>query len=145
MKRNVLIIERNEAISFLLQTVLQKKFRTFRENNCLTATARLQKQNIDGIVLSIDGLKDDNYEFLSHIKTSYLFQSIPVLVVSNNKSPEFHRLLSSLGVSEVFQKPFDPLYIVERLNASIEELEVSYKSVSVSFGRPELAGLKVSI
>ncbi|MBL7752785.1 MAG: response regulator [Chitinophagaceae bacterium] len=145
MKRKVLIIEKSEAISFLLRTVLQKQYRIVSDRNCISGMASLQMGATDAIILSVDDIQDINYDFLRHVRSSYLFLSIPVFVVTNNHSPEFRAHLKNLGVTEVLLKPFDPLYLQKRVQEAIQESEFAFSNVSLNFSNVEMGSLKVSI
>ncbi len=145
MKRNVLIIEKSNAIAYLLKTVLQKQYRILSNRDCISGMANLQQGGTDAIILSVEDLCDYNYEFLRHIKTSYLFLSIPVFVVTNNHSAEFWAHLKNLGVTEVLLKPFDPLYLKRRVQEAIQESEFAFSNVSLNFSSNEVGTFKVSI
>lgn len=145
MKRNVLIIEKSESIAYLLKTVLQKQYRITSDRDCISGMATLQLGVTDAIILSVEDIHDLNYEFLRHVKTSYLFLSIPVFVVTNNHSAEFWAHLKNLGVTEVLLKPFDPLYLKKRVYEAIQESEFAFSNVSLNFSNNEVGTFKVSI
>ena len=143
MKQNLLIIEKNEGILFLLNTVLQKSFRIHKYGNCLSGIDAVKSHNISSIVISADSEDELNYDFIVHLKTSYLYSSIPVFVITNNDSSSFSDQLKSIGVTDIIQKPFDPLSLLKKIEVSVSEQDYVYESPSYIFNITNTRKLKV--
>ena len=116
MKQNILIIEENVAIRYLLTTVLREKYKTIAHPDCYQAANDLKNKDIKLVVVNIEGRNTPNYEFLLHLKSSSFYANIPVLVISDNTSTEFRFKCLELGVEAFFLKPFDPLNLMECVN-----------------------------
>lgn len=123
MKQNVLIIEENKAIRFLLNTTLQRAYKTFDTSDVYDGLNILNKHTIDLIILSVDAADTIQYEFISHLKSSSILSHIPVLIVTNSLDPIFLQNLFENGVHQVFPKPFDPILILNEITRIVEEKE----------------------
>ena len=113
MKQNVLIIEENVAIRFLLFTVLGSKYEVSAHANCYQAVKDLKDKNVQVVIVNIEDQQSPNFGFLQHLYSSSFYSEIPVIVLSNNPSGKLRGLCLDLGAEAFFQKPFDPLKLME--------------------------------
>lgn len=116
MKKKVLCIERSSSLSFILRTVLRKSFDVQVVSNALMAIGRLQKSgDIECVILSIEKGNFRNIALLQHIKTSSFLKDIPIIVLTDVYDDELKKLCKLYGVLEVFEKPFDPLKLLDTM------------------------------
>jgi DNA-binding response OmpR family regulator len=113
MKQNILIIEENLAVRFLLSTVLKEDFMVYDAVNCYQAMPLLQKNRIDLIILNAGTPHSQNMDCLIHLKSSSLFSEIPVIITTDNKTESFRKSSLECGAEAVFTKPFDPVKLLE--------------------------------
>ncbi|HEX2608532.1 MAG TPA: response regulator [Flavisolibacter sp.] len=113
MKQNVLIIEENVAMRYLLTTVLATQYRPISHANCYNAVSDLKKNDIRVIIVNIGSQNSKNFDFLMHLNSSSFYSGIPVIVISNNNSNDLRLKCLELGVEAFFLKPFDPLSLLE--------------------------------
>ncbi|MEO7048087.1 MAG: response regulator, partial [Ferruginibacter sp.] len=119
MKKKVICIDRNNAICFLVKTVLKTNYQVFAEHTSMKAIELLHNhQQIDAIILSIDSENDEFNEILHHISTSSFFSSTPVIILS--ESEDLQKLAAkNPNVIAVFTKPFDPLKLLNLMNEHV--------------------------
>lgn len=119
MKKKVICIDRNNAICFLVKTVLKNNFQVFTEHDSMKAIELLHNhQQLDAIILSIDSENDEFNEILHHISTSSFFSSTPVIILS--ESEDLQKLAAkNPNVIAVFTKPFDPLKLLNLMNEHV--------------------------
>jgi CheY-like chemotaxis protein len=119
MKKKVICIDRNNAICFLVKTVLKNNFQVFTEHDSMKAIELLHNhQQLDAIILSIDSEDDEFNEILHHISTSSFFSSTPVIILS--ESEDLQKLAAkNPNVIAVFTKPFDPLKLLNLMNEHV--------------------------
>ncbi|MFS8083633.1 MAG: hypothetical protein ACMG51_09285 [Ginsengibacter sp.] len=119
MKKKVICIDRNNAICFLVKTVLKNNFQVFTEHDIMKAIELLHNhQQLDAIILSIDSEEDEFNEILHHISTSSFFSSTPVIILS--ESEDLQKLAAkNPNVIAVFTKPFDPLKLLNLMNEHV--------------------------
>ena len=65
----------------------------------------LETEYVDLVVTDLKMPVMDGFEFLSHMRKSY--PDIPVIVISAFINPDAERRLSSLGIAQYLEKPFD--------------------------------------
>lgn len=139
MKQNILVIEENVAMRYLLTSVLSKDYRTSVHFDCYEAMKELKAKEIELIVVNIEDTESKNYDFLLHLTSSSLYYNIPVVVVTNNTSNDFRIRCLDLGVEAFFLKPFDPLSLLDCIKVNLylsqnmlrmtdsESFELNYK------------------
>jgi|SRR6218665_487125 len=118
MKQTVIVIEENTAVRYVLTNVLQKKVRISEFDNCFEASEELKSTTAGLILVNIDAYNCDNLDFLSHLKSSSLYRSIPVIAILRKEDELLKQTCLNLGAEQVFIKPFDPRLLLE----SVEEL-----------------------
>jgi DNA-binding response OmpR family regulator len=123
MKQNILIIEENAPMRYLLSSVLNADFKTSVHSDCYGATKELRNNKVQVIVMNVEDVNTRNFDFLLHLTSSGFYSSIPVIVITNNTSNDFRLKCLDLGVEAFFLKPFDPLSLLDciKVNAYLSE------------------------
>jgi two-component system, chemotaxis family, chemotaxis protein CheY len=125
MKKQILAIDESKAIRFLLQTVLSKQHQVVTAADGHAALYWLSKKNLPDIIIVDPEMPDmQNWELIEHLKTSGLYGSIPMIVISALDKKETERKCRELGIDEYFQQPFNP----EELEKAIDRVAVKQKS-----------------
>lgn len=119
MKKKVICIDKNNAICFLVKTVLKNNYQVLTEHDSMKAIELLHNNpQLDAIILSIDSPEDEFNEILHHISTSSFFSSTPVIILS--ESEDLQKLAAkNPNVIACFTKPFDPLKILSLMNEHV--------------------------
>lgn len=127
IKPTVLIIDAHECMRDVFGNYISKNFNVVVKKNSLQAYAWLMRGNIPSSIVL--GLPDDNQpdiSFLGDLRTSGLFQNIPLCVLSHNNHQEFKDLLIKEGANTVFPKPFKPNlveeYLLSQVNLNAQEI-----------------------
>lgn len=119
MKRKVLVVDDNTHIRVLLNHILEEEYEVILAEDGMIALTKLQSGlRPDLIISDLQMPNISGIEFLQHLKASYLFQDIPVMVLSGREKSVDR--LSSLryGASDYLVKPFNP----EELSIRVENL-----------------------
>lgn len=120
MKKNVLCIERNRSICFLVETLLKNRYTVLSVSNNLLAMERINSGiDIDTIILSIENPDDENAELLYHLGSSSLLRNIPVVVLSNSKYDDLKSICLESNVHAFFTKPFNPIELAEKIDQTM--------------------------
>src|SRR5829696_5873105 len=107
MKMKVLLVDQNKAISFLIETLLEKQYEVYPVQDSYFAISELaSNKSFDLISLSIDSKHDENFQLLQHLKTSSLLRKIPVLVLASGSEATLETECEELGVGAYVEKPF---------------------------------------
>jgi CheY-like chemotaxis protein len=116
MKKNILTIEDSKALNYVLNTVFEKEYEVTSVNNYSDAFDHLQSNiSNDLIIINIPDTESDNFHFLEHISTSYKFRNIPKVVISRSADAQLKEKLEGLGASLFLTKPFDPVFLSNKV------------------------------
>lgn len=138
MKRNVLCVERNSSLRFLLQTVLKKQGNVNCVSNAFEASDYLHRaEKTHCLVLSIESNSDENLALLRHVKTSSSLKHIPVIVLSGTDDEWVRSICQEFEVEAFFLKPFDPLALVR----VIEDLPIEKGEMQIIMKKQKILNL----
>ncbi len=120
MKKNVLCIENNKSICFLIETLLKNRYTVLSVVNNLLAMEHINSGiEIDTIIISIENPEDENAELLYHLGSSSLLRNIPVIILSNTKYDELKSICMERNVHAFFTKPFNPIELSEKVDQTM--------------------------
>lgn len=120
MKKNILCIEKNGSICFLIETLLKDKYVVLTVGNNLLAMERINSGvEVDMIIISIENADDENADLLYHLGSSSLLRNIPVIVLSSSKYDELKPICLESNVHAFFTKPFNPIELVEKIDQAM--------------------------
>lgn len=126
MKKGILTIDGNNAISYLMNTVLRKDFRVTSVQNCKEAINHLQADfSKEVVIIDISCLESENMDLLEHFNTSAVFRNIKTIVISNSDDESLKDKTVQLGASLFITKPFDPVYLSEAVKDMVKSSELS--------------------
>lgn len=122
-KPTVLVVEDNFYLRKLLTNILQRQYQVLSVANGLEALKAIKTTIPDLVVTDIIMPYVDGYELIQNLRRSGLYKDIPVLVISGCDNREITDGLNGAGITEIFEKPFNP----EKLVARIGEVLLSHK------------------
>jgi DNA-binding response OmpR family regulator len=118
MTKSILSLSGNRAMSYLLETIINKEFNFIAVENVFQATQKLRVyQNIKFLIVDID-FQPQSWSLIQHIKTSKLY-NLPIIVLSSDNNADVRNKCYEFGVDEIFFKPFDPLDIVASIKNTV--------------------------
>ncbi len=121
VKNAILTIDGCNSISYLMNSVLGKKYAVTSVKSYTDAIGHLQNDlNKDLIILDIEDSDSDNYQLLEHIYSSSILKDIRTIVISNSDDESLKSKTVELGASFFFTKPFDPEYLSTQVEALID-------------------------
>ncbi len=105
---------------------MKKDFSVTSAKNSTDAIEQLRTDlEKDLIILDISSTDSENFELLEHISTSCVLNNIQRVVISNSDDQQLKNKTTELGASLFVTKPFDPVYLSEKLNALVSLNEKS--------------------
>ena len=120
MNKKVIIIEDCKAINYLISTILKKDFNITSVKNTADAMSQLQSDiHRDLIILNIPRLESENFEFLEYMSTSGVLNDICRVVISDSNDEHLKNKTAELGASLFLTKPFDPVYLSDKVRELI--------------------------
>ncbi|MFT3980379.1 MAG: response regulator [Ferruginibacter sp.] len=121
-----MVIEECNAINYLISNVLKKDFNVTSAFNSADAMHKLRTDlEKDLIIMDISSTDSDNFELLEHISSSSVLSNIQRVVISDSDDEQLKNKTTALGASLFVTKPFDPLYLSEKVNALVSLNEKS--------------------
>ena len=118
----VLVVD-DEAfnVDYLLQELEEYGVNTLSASNGVEALAQVEEHSPDLVLLDIMMPKMDGFEVLAKMKGDGAMRDIPVIIISaHSDMPHILRGIE-MGAEDYLPKPFDPLLLKARVNASLEK------------------------
>ncbi|HTH57939.1 MAG TPA: response regulator [Cyclobacteriaceae bacterium] len=119
--QQILIIDDDPAISFLLNKILSDRYTVYSCNNAMDALCWLTEGNLPDLIVtdlvmpSLTGI-----ELLEQLHESGMFKGIPVIILSGLADPEKEKRSIELGVNSFLRKPFTPDSLLEAIDKIME-------------------------
>ena len=118
MNKNILSINGNKAMNFLLQTILENEYKFIPANDVFEGMHQLKtNKKICALVVDLDYNPQQSWDLIENIKSSKLYR-IPVIVLTTDNTETLREKCYQFEVDEIFFKPFNP----EDLIAAIKNL-----------------------
>ena len=117
----VLVIEDEPAILELLRVNFEMEgFDVITATDGDEGLARAQSESPDVVVADIRMPRRDGLGVLTELKGDPATRDLPVILLSANAQRSDIQRGLELGADDYVTKPFDPIALVERLNAAVE-------------------------
>ena len=121
MKPTILVIDDDQPMLWLITKIL-KDFEVVCKSDGLEAMIWLSRGNFpDLIILDREMPNLGGKKFLRGLRGSGMYKDIPVLFVSCWINNESDVDLGKLNVKEFIAKPFDPAYLLEKVEHHLYE------------------------
>ncbi|PZR39347.1 MAG: response regulator [Azospira oryzae] len=117
MRYDILVIEDDEPLGWLLERILKERFNVTIATDGLLAMAWLTNGNLPDVILcDLDLPNIDGLSFLKTLNSSGAFNSIPVIMVTGSINPKAKEDCLAAGAKGYLEKPFDPPQLIEAIN-----------------------------
>lgn len=122
MRDKILIVDDAELNREMLSVILGEAYETIGLEDGQLAIDYLEKNQEEVVIILLDLLMPnvDGYQVLEYMKMANLLDTIPVLVISSESSPDVERKCLKLGVSDFIRKPFDNIAVTRRVNNFVD-------------------------
>ena len=126
MNLRIMILEDDPAMSFFIQALLEDHFELVQARSSLEGWQQITDgPEFDLIILDLSLPEWDGATFLTQLRASEFFGHIPVVVLDNQADKACLGQCIELGVTAVFEKPFNPQKFKNKIQ---QVLQVSLKS-----------------
>ncbi|MBL7816274.1 MAG: response regulator [Saprospiraceae bacterium] len=116
-KANILIIEDHDAVRLLLGITFKKQFNVVTKRDGIEGLAWLAAGNMPNlIILDMQMPRLNGLGFLRQLRSSGIFNQIPVLLVSGDENVHKNLELQDLGIIDFIPKPFNPTQLCDKVN-----------------------------
>lgn len=115
--KKILIVDDVRLNREILKDILQVEYEVELLENGEQAIARIEERSddISAILLDLYMPVKDGFSVIGEMKKRGLMGTIPVMVVTSERSIAIEKQCFNLGVSDFIHKPFDPLLVKTRV------------------------------
>lgn len=117
---NILIVEDNQELLMLLNTLLCNKYNVLTASNGSRALEVIEANDVDLVVSDVKMPVMDGNELTRQIKTSDAWNTLPVILISSLTSDEARKESMLIGADDYITKPFRLGDLELRINNIIE-------------------------
>ena len=115
---HVLYVDDDNYIRQIVRHVMNPDFRVTVFSNAVEAVDWLEQGNFPDVILTDLSMPDiDGMEFISLIKNSSLFKTIPIYILSASTDTDLKIKCLQHGADDFISKPFSPLFIKAKIEA----------------------------
>ena len=119
-----MIVDDHAGIRMLLGAYLGRRYNVTTVRNGMDGLSLLSSgETPDLIVLDMDMPQLNGYGFLQQIRNSGYLNNIPVIMVSGTEDPQIREACEKLGVSGMFNKPFNPSLLQDTIQLALHQYE----------------------
>ena len=116
MTKNILIVHSDEAISFLIEKMLDSIDTHFCSTNSYEEVVDIIQTKKFDIIITDSAVKGNfTFQYLEYLKTNA--NGTPIIVVSQIYQEHIVKVAKKIGVNEYIPMPFDPIDIKNRINS----------------------------
>ncbi len=118
----IMLVDDRPEIAKVISIYMKDDYRTIYFDQVLDAMSYLQSGNIPDLIITDVNMPDINgFEFLTQLKSSALFQAIPVFVLSSLECSTDQIKLLEMGAADFILKPFNPEELKVRIKKWIKQ------------------------
>lgn len=122
MKKQILIIEDDSSVRFLLALFLKEHYDIITKADGLEGMLWLDSGNIPDLIMAdIDMPRLNGYEFIRNIRKSGFFREIPIIMLSGWDGEEARTRCFNEGANLFMVKPFNPSELLNSIKRFIPD------------------------
>ena len=124
MRKQILVIDDDKAICWLLERLLAKSYNVTTMTDGVEGMHWLSNGNIPDLIISdIDMPNLNGFDFMKNLRRSGFYRDIPVVILSGWDNNDQRVKCIDNGAYEYIIKPFDPTDLNCIIEKAIEEAE----------------------
>jgi len=117
----IVFVEDDPSVQTVVRRYLAKNYDVLAFNNCMEALSFLQGGDLpDIIVTDLSTPVLNGFDFLTQLKSSGFFNSIPVIILSGEESTDTRIKCLEAGADDYVVKPFNPRELQARINVILK-------------------------
>lgn len=144
----ILVVDDNEMNRDMLQRRLERQnYQAVSAENGQRALQLLREQPFDLVLLDVQMPKMNGYEVLEAVKSDHTLKNTPIIMISAVDDLDSVVKCIELGAEDYLFKPFNPVLLKARVNASLERkrmLDAANAGIDPSL-RPTLVAIREDV
>ena len=118
MRKEILVIDGNKAIRFLIQTIFKRYYKVVSVPYGVAAMQYLRRQAKPNLIIGSPELDDmGDWELIRHLSLSPFYNDIPLIVISSQPEDMLQANVMKYNAVDCFSKPFNPLKLIGTVDA----------------------------
>ncbi|MGD1819471.1 MAG: two-component system response regulator [Pleomorphochaeta sp.] len=124
--KTILIVDDDKIQRRMLSGILSKKYKTIEAENGSVGFDIVVKnaQEISLIILDLSMPVMNGFEFLKNAANNYLFNDIPIIVLTADENVSSIYKALELGANDILPKPFDSKKLLTKVNQIIHSYQI---------------------
>ncbi len=124
--KTILIVDDDKIQRRMLSGILSKKYKTIEAENGSVGFDIVVKnaQEISLIILDLSMPVMNGFEFLKNAANNYLFNDIPIIVLTADENVSSIYKALELGANDILPKPFDSKKLLDKVNQIIHSYQI---------------------
>ncbi len=119
--KKILVIEDDDALSWVISRILSSEYEIIVIKNGLEAMAWLTGSNVPDLIVSDLHMPQLNgIELLKFLQHSGIYKEIPVIILSGDEDPEVMKQCRTLGAVKYILKPFGPELLMQDVEQALK-------------------------
>lgn len=119
MSKSILSVNGNNAMNYLLKTILKKEYQFVPAINVFHGMHQLKTHKEVGIlIIDLDFEPQRSWELIEHIKSSKLYD-VPIIVFATENTEILRQKCYQFEIDEIFFKPFNPVDLIAAIKNTI--------------------------
>lgn len=128
MLRTLLIIDDSKSILSVVSYIFAARFTVVKKLNGREALDWMHEGNMPDIIVSDLNMPVlDGFELLKHLKSSGLYEDIPIIILSSTDNTIEKVKCLKMGADDYIVKPFNPEELEARVNNIIKRVDKTFK------------------
>lgn len=121
-KEKILVVDDSNTNCKTLQKLLENEFEIVQVNDGLEALSLLKERarEFSLILLEIVTPKVDGFDVLKTLNQLHLSENLPVIIISDETSPDSLKKAYALGATDYINRPFDAVIVRNRVKNAVK-------------------------
>lgn len=113
----ILIIEDKKSNREMLARILKEEYEIMEAKNGVEAweTILKERRSLSAVLLALTVPEMDGFQIIEKLRQNQLMDTIPVVIISEDRNAETEGKCLELGVADFISKPFDSLIVKKRV------------------------------
>lgn len=113
----IIIVDANKNSRKTLKNILQKEYEIVEESKGSIAweTIRKERKSLKAVLLNTELPEMDGFQILENMNQSRISESLPVIIISDERQPEIEGRCMELGAADYISQPFNDTVVKKRV------------------------------
>ena len=113
----IIIVDANKNSRKTLKNILQKEYEIVEESKGSIAweTIRKERKSLKAVLLNTELPEMDGFQILENMNRSRISESLPVIIISDERQPEIEGRCMELGAADYISQPFNDTVVKKRV------------------------------